>query len=291
MINYDYIRYHGLGNDYLVIDQAFSTVPMTVNNIKRICDRNFGIGSDGILYVPFFRGDLPTVRILNTDGSEAEKSGNGIRIFAKYLFDTGYIKSRKFVLNTLGGPVQVEYLDTTGNLIKVEMGKATFATKEIPTLFSTRHSLAKKINVNGVNYKVYCVSVGNPHCVIVMDEISPVMVKEIGPILESHPLFPRKINVQLMKVLDRRNIQIEIYERGVGYTLASGSSSCACACVAKREGLTDEQVNVHMPGGCLAIRVDDGFNITLTGTVHSIAKGIYTDEFRSRLEKRGELVV
>lgn len=289
MRNYDYIRYHGLGNDYLVIDQAFTTVPMTINNIKRICDRNFGIGSDGILYVPFFHGELPTVRIFNTDGSEAEKSGNGIRIFAKYLFDTGYVKARNFVLNTLGGPVKVEYLDSTGNLIKVEMGKATFASKEIPTLFSTKNALAKKIKVKGVNYEVNCVSVGNPHCVILMDEISPRKVKEIGALLQSHHMFPHKINVQLMKILDRKNIQIEIYERGVGYTIASGSSSCACACVAKRAGLTDEKVNVHMPGGCLAISVDKGFNITLTGTVHSIAKGTYTDEFRSSLEKHGEL--
>lgn len=291
MKNYDYIRYHGIGNDYIVIDQAFNTIPMTVNNIRKICDRNFGIGSDGILYVPFFHGELPMVKIFNTDGSEAEKSGNGIRIFAKYLFDTGYIKDRKFVVNTLGGPVQVEYLDTTGNLIKVEMGRATFLSKEIPTLFSAKHSLSKKIKVNGVNYKVNCVSVGNPHCVIVMDEISPSKVKEIGPILESHPMFPHKINVQIMKVLDRKNIQIEIYERGVGYTLASGSSSCACACVAKKVGLTDAQVNVHMPGGSLAIRVDKWFNITLTGTVHSIAKGIYTDEFRNSLERHGELAV
>ena len=275
-------KYHGLGNDYLVIDPNVRDVEMTEANIRLICDRNFGVGSDGILYGPLLDGDIPALRILNPDGSEAEKSGNGLRIFAKYLFEKQYVTSKTFQIKTLGGIVSVQVKDDTAGLIRINMGKVTFISNEIPVAGEPREVVNEILDVNGVDFKVTCLSIGNPHCVIPMEDVTEERARAIGPYVENHASFPNRINLQILKVLDRANIDIRIWERGAGYTLASGSSSCAAACAAHKLGHVDNDITVHMPGGQLHIEIANDGEVFMTGPV----EGTFEGTFHTDLEKR-----
>lgn len=277
-MKFDYHKYHGLGNDYIVIDPQQNNIELDSNAIKLICHRNFGVGSDGILYGPIITGENIQLRIFNPDGSEAEKSGNGIRIFSRYLFDAGYLKSDKFYLDTLGGRVYVELLDASASNIRVDMGKVTFFSDEIPVAGESREVVNEAFRVNGEIYHITCVSIGNPHCVVPLQSISKDLAEKLGPIIENHRLFPKRINVQLLKVIDRNNIQIEIWERGAGYTLASGSSSCAAASAAHKLGLVSNVISVHMPGGIINVQIDDDSRVHMTGPVAGICKGVFMDD-------------
>jgi diaminopimelate epimerase len=274
----DFYKYHALGNDYLVIDPRKAKIELTPDKIKLICHRNFGVGSDGILYGPIIENEKIKLRIFNPDGSEAEKSGNGIRIFSKYLYDSKIIKKKSFKLQTLSGEVAIEILNDDATLIKVDMGTVTFQSDVVPVTGKSREVVNESLKINGREYKITCLSIGNPHCVIPLKEISEKLAKEIGPKVESHPLFPNRINMQLLKVIDRQNIKIEIWERGTGYTLASGSSSCAAASAAYKLGLADKNVYVRMPGGTLKIEIDEKNHVYLIGPVSSIAEGNFSKE-------------
>jgi diaminopimelate epimerase len=278
-----FYKYHALGNDYIVIDPQKVKINLNKENIKLICHRNFGVGSDGILLGPVFTGEKINLHIYNPDGSEAEKSGNGLRIFSKYLIDAGYVKERHFNINTIVDEVSVEVLNYDPVLIKIEMGKVTFKSTEIPVNGQEREVINEPFGINGIFYNITCLSIGNPHCVIPLDEISEDRVKLIGPLIENDKLFPNRINVQLLKVTDRQNIRIEIWERGAGYTLASGSSSCAAASAAYRLGLVDRNVRVTMPGGILDISIDESGCVHMTGPVSRVAEGDFSNEMMSKL--------
>ena len=276
----DFYKYHALGNDYIVIDPHKFKLPLNKKAIKLICDRNFGIGSDGILYGPIITGEKIELRIFNPDSSEAEKSGNGIRIFARYLVDSEYVKSRKFHLTTLGGEVAVEVLNPEATLIKVDMGTVTFQSELIPVAGSPRQMVDTELQLDGLSLKVTCLSIGNPHCVIPVSAVSQELAVSLGTKIENHPMFPQRINVQFLQVRDHQNIQIEIWERGAGYTLASGSSSCAAASAAYKLGLVDDKVKVHMPGGEIDIEIK-GERVFMTGGVSAVAKGEFAEDFLS----------
>jgi diaminopimelate epimerase len=281
----DFYKYQALGNDYLVIDPNRTEITLTETKIRLICDRNFGIGSDGILYGPVWEADRIKLRIFNPDGGEAEKSGNGIRIFAKYLFDQEYVKKTDFEIDTLGGTVKVAILDVTANLIKVGMGKVTFNSNLIPVNGAIREVINEPLELDGQMYQVTCASIGNPHCVIPLPTISKVQALQLGPLVEHHLLFPNRINMQLLQVIDRENIQIEIWERGAGYTLASGSSSSAAAAAAYRLGLVDRKVKVRMPGGTLDIALGEDWAVELTGPVHAVATGNFAPDLWAKLNQ------
>lgn len=269
-------KYHALGNDYIVCDPrdfpTWNPAP-TVEQIRVVCHRNFGVGSDGILW-----GPLPSslsdfgLRIFNPDGSEAEKSGNGLRIFSRYLWDQHLVKQPTFTIETPGGHVQSVIKDN-GRLITVAMGRVSFDSAKIPVTGPEREVINEQIQVLDRSFTFCAATIGNPHCVIPLTEISPAIALKYGPHIETHPNFPRKTNVQFLRVIDRSNIQIEIWERGAGYTLASGSSSSAAAAVAHKLGLVDRSVTVHMPGGQIGIEIGDQFSIMMTGTVNKVAEG------------------
>lgn len=276
-------KYHGLGNDYLVFDPQKITIELNPKQIKLICDPHFGVGSDGILYGPIFKDNNIWLRIFNPDGSEAEKSGNGIRIFSKYLKDAGYVTSQSFILNTAGGAVGAEYLDANGDVLKVMMGKTTYRSKDIPVTGEDRQVIDETMIFNGQAYQVTCLSIGNPHCVIPMDKINKDIACKLGYYVENSANFPHRINMQLLKVVDRHNIEIQIYERGAGYTLASGSSSCAAASAAYKLGLVDNHITVHMPGGTLQIDIQADESVAMTGRVSSIGTMVLSQRFIDEL--------
>ncbi|HEX3022765.1 MAG TPA: diaminopimelate epimerase [Lachnospiraceae bacterium] len=272
-------KYHGLGNDYLVYDCNKNDILLNEDQVRLICHRNFGVGSDGILVGPIFQDDKIGVRILNPDGSEAEKSGNGVRIFSKYLKDAGYMKEERFVLSTLGGEVNVSYLNKAGTQLRVSMGRLSFLSVDIGVVGEKREVVNETMLFGGKDYQCTCVSVGNPHCVIPLPEVSKELVCEIGKYSENAIYFPKRINTQIVKVLDRNNIQIEIFERGAGYTLASGSSSCAAAGAVYKLGLVDNMVTVHMPGGELLIEIGKDMEVFMTGSVCHIGKVELGEDF------------
>ena len=270
-------KYHALGNDYIVMDPKDLSAPLTVEQVKIICHRNFGIGSDGILLnIPSSKAPFG-LRIYNPDGSQAEKSGNGLRIFSRYLWDQKLVSDKEFSIETAAGLVKSTVYES-GRMVRVEMGKVTFWSNEIPVTGPRREVINEKITVGGKEFTFCSASVGNPHCVLPLSTISADLARQYGPLLETHANFPNRTNVQFLKALDRANIQIEIWERGAGYTLASGSSSSAAAAVAHKLGLVDGFVTVHMPGGKLAIEISRNFDILMTGPVTKVGEGIVNQE-------------
>jgi diaminopimelate epimerase len=273
-----FYRYHGLGNDYIVIDPRETKLTLDKPTIRLICDRNFGVGSDGILYGPEIKDNIFKLRIFNPDGSEAEKSGNGLRIFSRYLWDAGLVQAKPFTINTMGGNVQSQILQN-GDLVKVEMGQVSFVASKIPLIGEEGEVLNRIFTIQGKQFRYCAANIGNPHCVILCDEISPELAKEYGPYIETNPMFPNKTNVQFMKVLDKKHIQIEIWERGAGYTLASGSSSTASAAVAFKLGLCGNSITVKMQGGDLSLEFTNDFKATMLGPVVAICEGTIKEDF------------
>lgn len=280
-------KYHGLGNDYLIFDPNKNELDLTEKNVPLICNRNFGVGSDGILVGPILSDDKVSMKILNPDGSEAEKGGNGVRIFAKYLKDAGYVQKNDFILNTLSGEERIHYLNEEGTRIRVSMGKLNFWSDEIPVTGPRREVLNETMAFGNIPYRVTCLSIGNPHCVIWLNEISKELVCRIGQYSQAAECFPEKINTQLLKVLDRANIEIEIYERGAGYTLASGSCGCAAAGAAYKMGLTDPKMLVHMPGGILEVEIEEDGTVLMTGDVGYVGRISLSYCFTEQLRETG----
>lgn len=258
-------KYHALGNDYLVLDPVDAPALPSEEDVITICHRNFGLGSDGILYGPL-KSDKADfgLRILNPDASEAEKSGNGLRIFARYLRDSAHVGTEPFTIDTLGGVVTC-IVNEDASSITVDMGTVSFDAAVIPVNGFDGDVVDKTIELNGQNHSFYAATIGNPHCVLPMQEVTEEIAHELGPLIENHPLFPNRTNVQFLKVIDRNNIQIEIWERGAGYTLASGSSSSAAGAVARRMGLVDDDLTVHMPGGEILLNIDENYAVRMTG--------------------------
>lgn len=276
-----FVKSHGLGNDYIVLDRHEIGFELTEKAIQTICDVHYGIGSDGILLkVPSQSADFG-VRILNPDGSEAEKSGNGLRIFAKYLYDYKFSQEKTFTIETPGGLVRAEIIEEYNNrakTIKVDMGKATFISDEIPVKCSHVECLDETLMLQNRTYQINCVSVGNPHCVILKDHLDEEEIKQFGPQIENHPMFPNRINVQFAKTVSPTEVEAIIWERGAGWTLASGSSACAVASVMVKKGLTERTMSIKMKGGSLKIEIDEAWNLTMTGEVKETASGFLHPE-------------
>ena len=283
-----FVKMHGLGNEYIVLDSTKIDFQLTKQAIMRLCNIHFGIGSDGIvLMVPSTKADFG-FRVYNPDGSEAEKSGNGLRIICKYIYDYGYTKSRQFSIETLTDVVYADIVEEENGkamLIRVDMGKAIFTSRDIPVKSDQPEFIGQKIMAGDKEFEVNCVSVGNPHCVVVKQELDEREIRAYGPLLENHPLFPNRINVQFAKVLSDHDAQILIWERGAGFTLASGSSSCAASCILVKRGLIKGDLTMHMLGGTLKIEIDKNWNIRMTGAVREIAKGVFGTELLEDLNK------
>jgi len=271
----EFLKYHALGNDYLVSISEhpdFSVNELTSEQVRKICHRNFGLGSDGILVGG--KDDSEncfTLKIYNPDGSTAEKSGNGLRIFARSLWDRKLVDQSKFKIVTSGGIVSAQ-VDSSGQSVTVEMGSVSFQSNIIPVTGESREVLNETLEINGEKLTFCSATIGNPHCVVLQRKISADETRRLGPLIETHPSFPNRTNVQFLEVLNRNTIRIEIWERSAGYTLASGSSSCAAASVAHRLDLCDAEIAVLMPGGQIDITISENYNIIMKGSVTRIGK-------------------
>lgn len=283
-----FVKGHGLGNEYIIFDQQKIRFELSKAAIQRLCNINLGIGSDGILLlVPSSKADFG-FRVFNPDGSEAEKSGNGLRIFSKYLWDYGYTTQKHFTIETKGGLVKasIEKTDARNkaSLVTVDMGIPTFKTREIPAIFPSEEIIAEKMGFGGNEYEINCVSMGNPHCTIIRDRLDVNELKSIGGIIENHSMFPNRINVQFARIINRNEVEILIWERGAGFTLASGSSSCAVSSVLYKRELIDNKVTIKMLGGELTISIQDDWNIRMTGPVRQICEGTLSPEILEDLD-------
>jgi len=273
-----FVKGHGLGNDYLVLDQRDLAFPLTAAAVVRLCDRHRGVGSDGILLLVDSTTADFGLRIFNPDGTEAEKSGNGVRIFAKYLYDHGRASTPAFRIETRGGPVACECRVDGGRVraVAVEMGHVTFRDG----------GRDLRLEVGGSVLTATALSVGNPHCVLFVDELDDGQVHRLGPLLERHAAFPDRTNVQFARVESPEQLAIRIWERGAGYTLASGTSSCAAAAAAVRKGrCAFGRVTVVMPGGGLEVDVRPDWSLRLSGPVEEIATGTLSPDFIAALRE------
>lgn len=276
---------HGLGNDYIVLDPDELDFKVTPKRARALCDRHTGVGSDGVLLLTPSKKARFGLRILNPDGSEAEKSGNGLRIFARFLYATGRTRAKRFRVETLGGIVTMTLeIDAHGeaSFVRVEMGAASFAPADLPCTLEVDELLDESLRVGSRTLRFTGVSVGNPHCVVFRTADRPWTERDLrtlGPALETHHVFPRFTNVQLAVPSGPRELSILIWERGAGLTRASGSSACAAAAAAVRLGLVTSPVRVTMPGGTLRVVIDDDFGVTLAGPVSEVARGTLARAF------------
>lgn len=271
-----FIKYQALGNDYIVLEGIPGEDPAPAL-VRAVCDRHYGIGSDGVLILRAFSEDAHVIGIYNPDGSEAEKSGNGLRIFARYLWEEGHI-SRKTVQIITPSDRVICHLEEDGT-VTVRMGRARFASQEVPVSSAKPETIREEIEAGGEKLQYTAVSMGNPHCIIFSEEISEERTRRLGKLLENHSVFPNRTNVQFVRILDKNNIQIDIWERGAGYTRSSGSSASAAACAAHRIGLCGQDIQVHMPGGIIQVTIDSDFQVTISGGVERIAEGAFSPDF------------
>ena len=284
----EFRKYHALGNDYVVLAGDALGEPPDGEVVRRICDRHFGLGSDGILLdvspSGVGAGDAggeprAALRIFNPDGSEAEKSGNGLRIFARYLRDEGRVTGTEwFRVETPGGAVECS-VSEDGRRVAAEMGRASFDAAAIPVRGESGEVLNRRLTTgDGREVEYSAVTVGNPHCVVAVHEAREAAARALGPLLERHPAFPNRTNVQLVEAVGPHRVRIEIWERGAGYTLASGTSSCAAAAVGCRLGRVVSPVTVEMPGGEIEVTVREDWSIRMEGGVTAVAQGVLSPE-------------
>lgn len=266
-----------MGNDMLVLDPASFTLELTPELIRRICHRNFGVGADGICYGPLPQ-EKPrlAMRFFNPDGSESEKSGNGLRIFARYLWDAKYVTEpqdggRTFTLYINNEPITAIIEDEAATVITTTLGRLSFSH---PLDHSSLYEVCGEfLTPNEITAGATAVNIGNPHCVLFVDSLSAERARHIGPLLETAAPFPNRTNVQLAQVIDPHTIQVEIWERGAGYTLASGTSATAAAGAAIFNGRCQSPVQVQMAGGSAEVTINNDWLAALSGSVQAVYFG------------------
>jgi diaminopimelate epimerase len=269
---------HGLGNDFVVVDCI--THPYNVEQLVAaapfLCDRHFGIGGDGlILVLPSLDGDF-RMRIINSDGSEPEMCGNGIRCFARYVYEHGLTTKTQLMVNTLAGLICPELVLEDGHMraVRVDMGEPRLERSEIPMQGPAGQVLEEPLQVNGSGYRVTAVSMGNPHAVIFVENADAFPVEQVGPKIETHPDFPRKTNVEFVQVINPTHLKMRVWERGAGITLACGTGACATLVAGVLTGHAERTAVVDLPGGPLEIAWSDADNhVYMTGPAEEVFGG------------------
>ncbi len=271
-----FTKMEGLGNDYVYVNCFRETVDNPSEVAKKVSDRHFGIGSDGLILIKLsevadFRMDM-----YNADGSQAEMCGNGIRCVAKYVYDYGLTDKTSISIETLAG---IKYLDlqvTDGkvSLITVNMGSPELIPDKIPVISDSKRVVDEPIEVDGTTYKMTCVSMGNPHCIVFVEDTASFPLETVGPLFENHERFPKRVNTEFIQLLDRKTVNMRVWERGSGETLACGTGACASAVACILNGLTEDEITLHLLGGDLIVRWDQQDNLVyMTGPAQVVFDG------------------
>lgn len=275
-----FVKMHGLGNDFVVIG-ALDEMPLPEESLsdfaRFVCDRHFGIGGDGVIWIlPSQFADFK-MRIFNPDGSEAEMCGNGIRCAAKWFYDRDYAKGNLVKVETMAGikTVWIQASEGKANLMTVDMGKPIFEPSQIPTnLGDKKQAIEVSLNVEDVgSFIVSAVSMGNPHCVIFTKDVDSLPFESIGPKIEHHSAFPQRTNVEFVEVISPSELKVRVWERGVGLTLACGTGACASLVIAAKTGRTGRKAKVHLPGGDLMVEWHDDERVYMTGPANEVFHG------------------
>lgn len=271
-----FTKMHGLGNDYVYVNCFKERIEDPVNLARKVSDRHFGIGSDGLILikpsdVADFRMDM-----YNADGSQAEMCGNGIRCVAKYVYDYGLTDKTDITIETLAGvkelKLHIEHEKVA--TITVNMGSPILEAEQIPVLADGKQVVNEPIVVKGRVYRMTCISMGNPHCIVFVDDTKTFLLEEIGPDFEAHHIFPNRTNTEFVQILDRKTVNMRVWERGSGETLACGTGACASAVACVLNGLTDNEITLHLLGGDLQVRWDQEENLVyMTGPATVVYDG------------------
>lgn len=276
-----FTKMHGIGNDYVYVDCFSENIEHPEEVAKFVSDRHFGIGSDGLILIKPSKVADFEMAMYNADGSRGEMCGNGIRCVAKYVYDKGLTDKTQISVETLAG---IKYLDLTVenglvSLVKVNMGAPILIADQIPVEAQKEHAVNEPIEVDGTTYHMTCVSMGNPHCIVFWKENikQNFPIEKIGPKFENHPRFPRRVNTEFVNVVDKHTLNMRVWERGSGETLACGTGACATAVAAVLNGLTEEEVTIHLLGGDLKIAWDRAENLVyMTGPATTVFEGEIT---------------
>ena len=273
MSGFDFTKMHGLGNDFIVIDNVSQSVSLTREQIRFLSDRHTGVGFDQLLVVnpPSVSGAEFDYQIFNADGDEVEHCGNGARCFARFVVDKGLTTSRSINVQTQAGLITLD-LQSNGD-VTVRMGLIDFKPEKIPFV-AKEESLYYALEVNGETYQVGSASIGNPHVLLQVDDIEQAEVERLGPLIESHERFPNRVNVGFMQIINRQHILLRVFERGVGETRACGTGACAAVAIGHHQGLLDNTATVTLPGGDLRVSwLNKNKSIEMTGPCSTVFEG------------------
>ncbi|MBF2045900.1 MAG: diaminopimelate epimerase [Leptolyngbya sp. IPPAS B-1204] len=277
----EFVKYHGLGNDFILIDNRHSPEPcLTPEQAVAWCDRHFGIGADGVIFaLPGQDGTDYTMRIFNSDGSEPEMCGNGIRCLAKFIADLNNQSEAIYRIHTLAGVITPK-LNPDGQ-VTVDMGVPRLLAAEIPTTLTAADAKVVDVplQVAGKTWQVTCVSMGNPHCITFVEDVIAIPLAEIGPQFEHNSAFPQRINTEFIEVVNPNYLKMRVWERGAGITLACGTGACASLVAGVLNSKCDRRATIELPGGCLEIEWADNQRLYMTGPATRVFEGVLSSKF------------
>lgn len=271
-----FTKMHGCGNDYVYVDCTKGMIDNITETAIKVSDRHFGIGSDGLILIKPSRIADFCMDMYNNDGSRGKMCGNGIRCVAKYVYDHGLTDQKRITIETLSGLKVLDLTVKDGRVtyVTVDMGSPITKPSEIPVKSEKEIMIKEPVQVGGKTYEITCVSMGNPHAVVFVDDPGKVKLEELGPLFEFHEIFPERVNTEFVSVIDRKHIKMRVWERGSGETLACGTGACASVMACILNGLTDHEVTVSLLGGELTIRYDEQKNtIFMTGPAVEVFTG------------------
>lgn len=275
----EFTKWQGCGNDFVLVDDRSESIKDPAELSRKMCDRHYGIGADGLIIIrPSDKADT-RMRIYNTDGSEAEMCGNGIRCFARWVYELGLVPGEEFTVETGAGILVPKIIKENGRItgVRVDMGQPVLDAEKIPTKgFGTGRVVDKTIEVLGETYHVTCVSMGNPHCVVLWDDLSTLDIEKLGPAFENHPAFPNRVNTEFVSVRDKNHVRMRVWERGAAVTMACGTGACATLTACVLNDRTERKAEIELDGGKLFIEWSENDNhIYMTGPAEEVYKGTY----------------
>jgi diaminopimelate epimerase len=268
----EFTKMHGCGNDFIFIDCLEQEPPELTALAGKLCDRRFGVGADQLLTIHRSRVADFKMEIYNSDGSQVEMCGNGIRCFAKYAFDHGLTDKQELEVETLAGIIRPRLV---GDLVAVDMGEPILEGRKIP-VDADGPIIDRPLTVDGGTYKVTCLSMGNPHCVVYLDAIDALDLEKIGPRFEHHPFFPRRVNTEFVEIVSRHEVRMRVWERGAGETWACGTGASAATVAGVLTGKTERKLTLHLKGGDLAVEWRADNRVIMTGPAEEVFHGTIT---------------